>query len=288
MHKQSFAKKFLAMFLAGTMAALGCVGTPESERDVVRSGSGQVDNQSRQRVSLEFATGNDHAVIELERVAGDDVMRGTMTVTGADGIPHIKDVEYPVDAAALAPRIVTDDGGARYLDVEGQRLVVTQYEKTAEGVDITFLSPDGVEFHFSQSGTGEFFALPAAVVLGIVGIGVCGLVILASITACAIRDRCWDYSLTGGLTAICTGSCKDCDPTPSPTASVDPEPTETATASAEPTVDPTVEPTETVSVEPSESPSEEPTGSPEEESTPVVVETPSESPTPWETPVEPV
>lgn len=253
MSKHGFAKKFVAMFLAGTMAAIGCVGTPESEPDV----KGDV-KESRQRVALEYGAGEFHTVIDLSRVQGEDMFQGTMTVTGADGIPHIKDVEYPADAASVAPKIVTDPAGNRWLEVEGQRLEVTSYVKTESGVDITFLSPDGVEFFFSQSGTGEFFALPAAVILGIVGIGVCGVVILASIAACAYRDRCWNYSLTGGLTAICTGSCVACAPTPTPTASATPAPTATATASPTPTSTPTSTPSST----PSSTPTSTPTSSP--------------------------
>jgi hypothetical protein len=260
MSKNSFAKKFVAMFLAGTMAALGCVGTPESDPDV----KGDVVKESRQRVSLEYGAGEFHTVIDLSRLQGEDMFQGTMTVMGADGIPHIKDVEYPADAASIAPKIVTDPAGQRWLEVENTRLEVTSYVKTESGVDITFLSPDGVEFFFSQSGTGEFFALPAAVILGIVGIGVCGVVILASIAACAYRDRCWEYSLTGGLTAICTGKCVACAPTPSPTASATPAPTATATATpvSTPVSTPTATPTSTPSSTPVSSPAPTATGSP--------------------------
>lgn len=245
MHKQGFAKKFIAMFLAGTMAALGCVGAPESDTDV----GGEVAPEKRQRVTMEFAVGEHQAVLELDRASDDDMFRGTMTVTGADGIPHIQDVEYPADAPGGALKIVTDADGSRWLDVNDQRLEVTSYNKTDDGVDITFLSPDGVEFFFHQSGGGELYT-PAHVVLGIVGIAVCGVVVLANIAACAWRDRCWEYNLTGGLTAVCTGACVACAPTPAPTASATPQPSATVSATPTPSSTPP-----TSSPSPSSSPS---------------------------------
>ncbi|MBK9034706.1 MAG: hypothetical protein IPL61_26145 [Myxococcales bacterium] len=256
----------LAVALSLSVATAGCT-SPQDPVDDVTEGAPKVIEEAR----IEFDASGYHAVVNAQRVEGDDLFHGQMVITDASGVVHMQDIEYPATLdAAMMPTPVHDETGD-WLEVDGNRLRISDTTRTDTGVEFLIEGADGIEYRYTHTGGNNHHAIqivlgPAAIV-AIVGITVCGLVVITSILACAYNNRCWTYSLTGGVTALCTGTCTACPPTPTPTAtataSATPLPSPTASATPVPTATPvsTPAPSPTASATPAPSPSASPSPS---------------------------
>ena len=291
MNNPGFMKKAMAMVLAGTMSALGCVGSPDPLPEPVPT---DIAHQNQQRVVMDYTADGKHVTVDLVRASGDTWFRGYQTVVDADGSEYLQWMEVPGpvngEPGAL---IVQDEDGSRWLEFEGHRLPVTAYELTSDGVTFTFVGVSGTEFTYRQSASNDFYAVqvvlgPAAVV-AIVAIGVCGLVAITSIIACAVNGKCWSYSVTsGGVSSLCTGNCTTCppppSPSPSPIASATPQPSATATATATATPQPSATATATATPLPSATASATPLPSATASASPEPDNTPDPQPSVWSQP----
>jgi hypothetical protein len=249
MSKQSFnpAARALALLLSAAVAtaSVGCTGESGGA-------SPPADAAAQLRSRLEFSSGGNHAVLDVVHDGADGVYRGTLAVTGTDGVVHqqVIEVDDAVDDDGRVPRVISNAKGERWVEVEDQRFAVREYVEHDDRVELAFAGAGDVEFRLTLYGPVHY--MPAVLVLGIAGLIIlCGASVVADILVCAIEDRCWDYAL-GSLRNICSGRCIPCAPTPTASATpTAPSPLPSATATPTPLSTPTSTPTPAVSPSPS-------------------------------------